>query len=261
MTSLATEGRTQQAATDDAIAWPLVVTGYAGWKMSACCLVWHKTASPPQTDGSVVFARWRQCSLLWRHIGATWWIRLNLFFHRSIRVHNPNGKSIGLAIFAQLTAVSSGTTGHVLSFSYCPFAWWICAPCNTCFLGLTAPWVHPLLHSSCHQSVVGHVRACPSLSKLPLPMGYLYVRLIPDLVLWVHQLGIQNGIWIDSAQLTEESPTCLFPNIAASNGGSGPNLIHDSMGPSKATNGVSVGSAIFTGLTTVTDRQTTLLGW
>jgi len=41
---------------------------------------WHKAASPPQTDSSVVFDRWRQCALPWGHIGATWRIRLNLCF-------------------------------------------------------------------------------------------------------------------------------------------------------------------------------------
>ena len=25
-------------------------------------VIWHKSASPPHTDGSVVFARWRQCT-------------------------------------------------------------------------------------------------------------------------------------------------------------------------------------------------------
>jgi len=67
----------------------------------------------PQTDGSIVFARLRQCALVRGHIGgATWWIRLNLCFLRPTRVHSPNGKSIGWVIFVQLTAerrrVSSG---------------------------------------------------------------------------------------------------------------------------------------------------------
>jgi len=33
-------GGTQQAATDDTLAWPPGVTGYAGGKISACCLVY-----------------------------------------------------------------------------------------------------------------------------------------------------------------------------------------------------------------------------
>jgi len=61
-----------------------------------------------QTDGSIVFAtvfaRWHQCAHRGGHIGATWWIRLNLCFLQHTRVHSPNGKSISSAISAQLTA-------------------------------------------------------------------------------------------------------------------------------------------------------------
>ena len=70
-------------------------------------VIWHEAASPPQTDGSIVFARWRQCALpLCLHIGvgATWQVQLNLCFFWPTRAHNPNGKSIGSAIFAQLKA-------------------------------------------------------------------------------------------------------------------------------------------------------------
>jgi len=68
--------------------------------------MWHKTASPPQTDGAVVFAKLRQCTLPCGHIDATWRIWLNLCFLRPTRVHNPNGKSMSLAVSAQLTAES-----------------------------------------------------------------------------------------------------------------------------------------------------------
>jgi len=57
-------------------------------------------ASPPHTDGSKVFARWRQCAppydMCW--------------FLGPIRVHNPNGISIGSANFAQLTIVTDRQT-------------------------------------------------------------------------------------------------------------------------------------------------------
>jgi len=72
-------------------------------------VIWHKTASPPQVDGSVVFARWRQCAHMGGHIGATWRIWLNLCFLQSTRVHNPNGKSIASAVSAQLMAASPYT--------------------------------------------------------------------------------------------------------------------------------------------------------
>jgi len=41
-----------------------------------------------------------------RYIDATWWIRLNSCFLRPTRVHNPNVKSIGSAVSAQLMAES-----------------------------------------------------------------------------------------------------------------------------------------------------------
>jgi len=40
------------------------------------------------------------------HTGATWRIRLNLCFLRPTRAHNPNGKRIGSAVLAQFTAES-----------------------------------------------------------------------------------------------------------------------------------------------------------
>jgi len=72
-------------------------------------VILHKTASPPQTDGSTVFTRWRQCAFPCGHNGATWWIRLNLCFLRLTQIHNPNSKSIGSAVLAQLTAESPYT--------------------------------------------------------------------------------------------------------------------------------------------------------
>ena len=54
----------------------------------------------------------------------------------------------------------------------------------------------------------------------------------------------------------------LFHKIAPSDGGYGPHLIHGSLGPTRVLNpnDISIGSAVFAGLITVTDRQTTLLG-
>jgi len=85
-------------------------------------VILHKTALPPQTDGSIVFARWRQCARIRGHIGATWRIRLNLCFLRPTRVHNSNRKSIGSTIFAQLTA---DTLQWVPRTPNCPFPWCI----------------------------------------------------------------------------------------------------------------------------------------
>jgi len=55
----------------------------------------------------MLFDRWRQRVLPQGHIGAIWRIRSNLCILRPTRVHNRNGKWIGLAVFAQLTAEST----------------------------------------------------------------------------------------------------------------------------------------------------------
>ena len=48
----------------------------------------HKAASPPHTDGSVVFTTWRQCAS-----------PSNTWFLGHIKVRNPSGISIGSAVF------------------------------------------------------------------------------------------------------------------------------------------------------------------
>ena len=60
-------------------------------------LISHKAALPQQTDDSTAFARW--CHT-YGHIGATWRMQMNLCFLWSTKVHNPNGKLIGSAVFA-----------------------------------------------------------------------------------------------------------------------------------------------------------------
>jgi len=70
--------------------------------------------------GSAIFEQLAaECRLAnWRHLvntikhvhtGTTWRIRLNLCFLRPTRVYNPNSKSIGSAVSAQLTAESPHT--------------------------------------------------------------------------------------------------------------------------------------------------------
>ena len=68
---------------------------------------------------SVIFVTWRQCVLPsimcppmrahWRHLMNA----IEVVLPSSIRDHNPNGKSIGSAIFAQLRTVSSDMSGHM----------------------------------------------------------------------------------------------------------------------------------------------------
>jgi len=195
-------------------------------------------------DGSILFARWRQSALPRGHIGATWWIRLNLCFSWLTQVHNPNGKSIGSAIFAQLMeechracsgmsfpliiASSHGGSGpHLVYASLGP-------PES---ITQKASWsVRPFLHSS-RQNVVGHGGACPSPSKLSLPMGICAHVTCgslgpPDSV---SKMASHSGRFCtahgrQSLYFTMGTP---FPKIAPSNGGSGCHLIHDTLGPCK----------------------------
>jgi len=127
-----------------------------------------KAASPQQTDGSVVFARWRQCALPCPYTGATWQIRSNLCFLSPTRVHNPNSKSIGSAVFAQPNAESP------YSLQWAPFPQKLLLPigdldphliCDP--FGASQPTtqtasrsVQPFLHSS-QQNVIRHARSCP----------------------------------------------------------------------------------------------------
>ena len=143
----------------------------------------------------------------WRHL-----------VNRLTGVHNPNSKSIGSAIFAQLTAVSSSMSGHVLFPNNCPFARRIGTASNTRFLGPTrvhnlngisigsALFAQFMSESECRR----HDGACPSPSKLPLPMGICTP--IQYVVPWSTRLSIPNGISIGSAvfaQLTAKSPYTL----------------------------------------------------
>jgi len=57
----------------------------------------------------MLFDMWWQRVFPQGYIGANWRIRLNLCILRPTRVHNRNGKWIGLAVFAQLTAESAYT--------------------------------------------------------------------------------------------------------------------------------------------------------
>jgi len=81
----------------------------------------------------------------------------------------------------------------------------------------------------------------------------------------------QNGISIDSAVFcTDDRRVSPFftmgrpfpPQNCPSHGGSGPPSNAWFLGPTRVLdpNGISVGAAVFAGLTSVIDRQTTLLG-
>jgi len=101
-------------------------------------VIWHKATSPPQMDSSIVFATLCQCTFPWGHIGTTWWIRWNMQFLQSTWAHNPNSKSIGPAVFAQLTAESAYTLQWAPPYPKIAASYGGSGPSsNTWFLGQT----------------------------------------------------------------------------------------------------------------------------
>ena len=99
---------------------------------------------------------------------------MNLCFLRTTRVHIPNGKSIGSAVFAQLTAESLYTLQWA---PLSPKIGWIWTPSNTWFFGPIP--AHNSNSTSIGSAVFAQMTAeCPYtkkrpflLSKLPPPMG------------------------------------------------------------------------------------------
>ena len=106
-------------------------------------IIWHQAASSQQTGDSVIFARWHQCTLPWGHFATTWQIQLNLccLGPCRVRVHKLNGKLMGSAVFAQLTAEGPYTLQWDAPFAlkFAPSHGRSGSLSNTCFLGPT--WV------------------------------------------------------------------------------------------------------------------------
>jgi len=175
-------------------------------------VIWHKTASLLQTDGSIVFARLHQCTFPCEHIGTTWRIRSNLcFFPSAHQSPQPKRQVHWLSRFA-------------------------------------------------------HYNGRPFPSKLPLTMG----DLDPSNLWFPKPIQTHNpkGISISSAvfaQMTMECPytlqwdvpsppkNCLIPwgdlDPPSNTWFPGPTWV-------LKPNGISIGSSVFAGLTSVTDWPT-----
>jgi len=152
----------------------------------------HKAASPPQTDSCIIFIRWHQCDSYERanvpsHEGTLappgeydW----TCAYFGPPRVHNPNGKSIASAVFAELTAESLYTLQWApVSPKIAPSHGGICRSgplSNTLFLGPIL--AHNTNGISIDSAVFAQMTAmCPYTlqwdapfpSKLPFPTGDL----------------------------------------------------------------------------------------
>jgi len=134
-------------------------------------------------DGSVVFAS--------RHLVST----IELMLLRITLVHNPNGKSIGSAVSAQLMTESLYTLQWAtLSLQNCPSSWRIWTPSNSWFLG-------PFRD---HKQMA---------SQSILRFSHSWLQSVP---IFYHGRPFR--------------PKLLLPI-----GASGPHLTHDSLGPSEPT--------------------------
>jgi len=182
-------------------------------------VIWHNlTASPPQTDGSIIFARWHQCALPYGHIGATWLMQLNLCFLRPTWVYNQNGKSIGSAVSAQLTAECPYTLQWAtLSPKIAPSHGGSRSPSNSWFLGPV--WAHKPNGIKIGSAILAQVTTeCP----YTLKWAAFPLKIAPS----------HGGSWPQS-NTWFPGPTWVF-NLHC----------------------ISIGSTIFVGLTNVTDRVT-----
>jgi len=186
-------------------------------------VIWHKTASLPQTDGSIVFARWHQCAHMGGHIGTTWQIRLNLCFLRPTPVHNPNGKWIGSAVSAQLTAERPYTLQLATLSPKLPL--------------LVRDLDHHLIHDSLSQTEPTNRTASLSVQ-------------------------VFSHRWPQSVPIFYNGTTLSPSKLPLPMGGPGPPSNKWFSGPTRVfnLNGISIASAVLAGLTNATDRQTTLLG-
>jgi len=220
-------------------------------------VIWHKTASAPQTDGLIVFARWRQCA---HPCG------------RPTRVHNPNGKPIGSAVFAQLTAESPYT-----------LQWATLSPKLALLMGDLDPH---LIHNS-----LGYSEITVKMASWSIQLFAQVTTECPYPLLWAHvspeiapSLRV-SGPHLNTIPWGHPSPQpkrhldrfCFFftqmmavflyftmgrpfpPSILPlPMGGSGPPSNTWFPRPNRVLNpnGISIGSVVFAGLTSVTDHAT-----
>jgi len=205
------------------------------------------------------------------------WAPSNACFLGPIRVYNRNGSSIGSAVFAQITAERP----CILQWppcrpQYCPFQW----------RDLHPHLVHDSLGQSQHitqtaSAVFAQLSAeypstlqwaAPSLKIAPFHGGILTPLsntwfLAPTRVLNPNGFSIGSAIFAGLMIITgrqtdrpQHSVTigCIYVNCPFHVRGSGPPSNTWFFGPTRVIkpNGISIGAAIFAGLTSVTDRPT-----
>jgi len=184
------------------------------------------------------------------YIGATLRIQLNLYFLQPTRVHNPNGKSIGSAVSAHLTAESRYTLEwSTLSPKIAPSRGGSGPPSNSWFPepdrvhnpnGISiGSAVFTQVPAECHYTLQW-APLSPKITPSHWGSGPLSNRWFLGPI----QAHKPNGISVGSAVFTQVPAEChytlqwapLSPKITPSHWGSGPHLTDDSLGPSKPIN-------------------------
>jgi len=177
-------------------------------------IIWHKAASAPQTDNSVVFAGCRQCVLPWGHTGATWWIWLNLCSLQPTRVHNPNSKSMkfshfctakchwacpGMSCLLIIAPSHEGCGPHLIHATLGP---------SQSITQTASRSVQPFLHSSWHSLAILY-NGPPFLPyNYPFPWG---IWTPSNTLLLGSILGHNpNGISIGSVIFAQMTPECPY---------------------------------------------------
>jgi len=185
------------------------------------------------------------------------------------RVHNSNGISIGSAVFAQFTSECRWACRGIPFPSKLPLPIGICAPCNTWFLGSTRLSIQMASRSvqlfllSSRQKVPILYNGRPFPSKLPFQWGIWSTGPPSNMIHWAH--SSPHSKWhLDrfSCFCTDDHSVPILYNgipFPPQNCPSPWGIWTPSNtwfpGPTQilTPNGISIVSAIFAGLTSVSD--------
>jgi len=182
---------------------------------------------------------------------------LKLCFIWAIGVHNPNGKSSAI-----LHSSWHSVVGHVLSLNNCPFVWTIWAHL------IMLSWAHQVHNPNLDQFshfCTDHGIVTILYNGLPLPPLKIKPSHGGSRPHLTRFLGKRHPDRLAVfAQTTTECPYILQWDapfrleISPSHGGSGHPINIWFLGPTQVLNpnSISIGSAVFVGLTSVTDRPT-----
>jgi len=158
-------------------------------------VIWHKAASLPQMDGSIIFARFHPrdpCALPWGHIGATWQIWLNCASfsppksttqtaNQSVQpfLHSSWQIVVGHARACPSPNNCGGSGPHVIHASLGP---------PESITQMAAPSVQPFLHRWAHSAPIRYNGSPLPPQNYPFPWGMW----TPSNILFLGQTPVFN---------------------------------------------------------------------